>query len=168
MSQWAQSLPNFLLCAWGGHSIFWGGQAQTEIWTKGHHVEFLLKFFCKFTLDVNSVIWLHWSLADLVNFWQFWGRFKAKKLGPLGYSCRSSFIGQNLQTLIAINVFDILWWTSIVFHLRSMLLMVVLSLTVYICICCVGWCIDTCCWFTQNSFPLAGSESMMFRRWCKL
>jgi len=25
---------------------------------------------------------------------------------------------------------------------------------VYICICCVGWCIDACCWFTQNSFPL--------------
>jgi len=22
------------------------------------------------------------------------------------------------------------------------------------CICCVGWCIDACCWFIQNSFPL--------------
>jgi len=39
---------------------------------------------------------------------------------------------------------------------------------VYICICCVCWCIDACCWFTQNSFPLVGSESLMFRCWYKL
>jgi len=32
---------------------------------------------------------------------------------------------------------------------------------VYICICCVGWCIDTCCWFTQNSFPLVALSP-----WC--
>jgi len=37
---------------------------------------------------------------------------------------------------------------------------VVRTLIVYICICCVGWCIDACCWFTQNSFPLVGFESM--------
>jgi len=38
----------------------------------------------------------------------------------------------------------------------------------YYCVYLYNAVSDACCWFTQNSFPLVGSESMMFRRWYKL